>query len=515
MKIPNAKLWSAVLAVSLTMFGSSAGNAAGKRDIVVVQPGLQQHFDPTAAIALPSWQDYGMLFDGLFNMTEKGITPALAERWEVSDGGKQIDFELRQGVKFHDGAPFTAEDVKFTFEKLIAPDNTHSYRKSFVDALARVEVLGTHKARFVLKAPWPGFFTSSRTALISIVPKKYYEAVGAKGFQEKPVGTGPFKMVELQRGEWTKYVANDDYWGSKPQARVVTFRTVKEAFTRYAMLERGEADIILGMSGALLEKALTSKGVKIFSAKYSGSAVLLFNTATFPESKDRRVRLAVGHAIDRKRIASTILAGVCEPGTGLLTPATLGFVPGLEQISYDPALAKRLLSEANVEPGRKIVFNTMTESYGSMPNAPQVLESIAGFLEAAGFKVERKSYDIGAHLAMLRSKAQPDIFSGSSALVEDGSLTMESWFLPTSPFGGGHFNVPEYVDIFKKQLVETDPERRKRLIQEFYQLEGKNLNVVPLFWCHTPFVTGANIAKWEPALGSPYHMNLTTLTFEK
>lgn len=515
MKFPNNTLWSAVLAVSLTMFGSCAANAAGKRDIVVAQPALQQHFDPTAMIATPSLQDYAMLFDGLFNLTEKGITPALAERWEVGDGGKQIDFELRQGVKFHDGAAFTAEDVKFTFDKLIAPDGTHAYRKSFVDALARVDVLGTHKVRFVLKAPWPGFFTSSRTALISIVPKTYYETAGAKGFQEKPVGTGPFKLVERKNGEWTKYVANDQYWGGKPQVQTVTLRIVKEPFTRYAMLERGEADIILGMSGALLDKARASKDAKFFSSKYSGSGMLWFNTATFPEARDRRVRLAVGHAIDRKRIASTILAGLCEPGTSFLMPVTLGFVPALEQISYDPALAKRLLAEAGVEPGKKIVFNTMTDSYGSMPNAPLVLESLAGFLEAAGFKVERKSYDLGAHLAMLRSKTQPDIFYGSSAPVDDGSLTMESWFLPTSTFGGGHFSAPEYVDIFKKQLVETDPERRKRLIQEFAQLEGKNVNAVPLFWCHTPFVTSANIAKWAPGSGSPYHMNLTTLVFEK
>ena len=234
-----------IAALGLAFAAPSSSLAAPKGSIVVASSILAQNADPTATV---STADY------MINLNEKGKVPGLAESWTISPDGKQIDFKLRKNVKFHNGDPFTAEDVKFTFERILAPDSTHSYRRGFQDSLERVEVVDPHTARFVLKNPWPAFFTTARYGLAHIVPKNYYEKVGQKGFKEKPIGTGPFKLADWKAGEWTKFEANVDYWGQPPHIQTVTYRLVAEPFTRYAMIEKGEADIATGLTGALLDR---------------------------------------------------------------------------------------------------------------------------------------------------------------------------------------------------------------------------------------------------------------------
>jgi len=501
----------AVLVGTLLAGTAAPTVAAEKGEIVIAQPVLRQQFDPTAVVATTDYLVQDMLYDGLFNLTEDGITPALAVSWTVSADGKSIDFKLREGVTFHNGDPFTAEDVEFTFEKLLTPDNSHSYRKPFQAALERVDVLGPHEVRFVLKAPWPGIFTGARNALISIAPKAYYEKLGAEGFQKAPVGTGPFKLGDLKAGEWTEFTANESYWDGAPEVKKVRKVLVKEPFTRYAMLTKGEADVLMDLTGPLLERIRESSEVRVVSAKYSGTSALFFNKTSFPESQDVRVRRAIGHAINLQEISDSILGGVCEPATSIATPGTFGYLDGLEPIAYDPEKAKQLLKEAGIESGFEVSYVLHTESFGSLPNAPQTLEAIAGNLEAVGLKVNRVPMETGSFLQTYRGGKQPDLFYGPSSIPDDASLTMDGWFLPTSVWTSGNVDVPEYVEIYNRQLVETDIEKRKAIIHEFLKLEHEHVRAVPLFWCDTPFAVGPRIKEWELGLGSAYHMNLDSL----
>lgn len=502
---------SGILVVAICAF-ASVGQAADKNEIVVAQPVLRQQFDPTALVATTDFMPQDMLFDGLFNLTEKGITPALALSWVISDEGKQVDFILREGVTFHNGDPFTAEDVKFTLDRVRASDSKHAYRKPFQDAIKDIVVLAPNKVRFVLTGPWPGYFTGVRNATVGMAPKSYYEKVGPEGFQKAPIGTGPFKLKDSKAGEWTEFSAFNDYWGGRPNVELVKKLLVKEEFTRYAMLTRNEADIVMGISGPLLDKIRADNKARIIFSKYSGTSGFYFNKTSFPESQDPRVRLAIGHAIDLKAIAKDILGGVCEPASGIFTPATFGHLPGLDIISYDPEKSKKLLAEAGIKPGMELTDAIHTASFGSLPNAPAVQEAIAGYLEAVGFKIKREPYDTGAWLKMMRAGKQPDIFYGPSSIPDDGSATMESWFLSTSPWSSGNISIPEYDEIFKKQLVEPDLEKRRALLQGFAREEHTRHAGLPLFWCNTPFAIGPRVKEWSTSLGSGYQMNLDKLT---
>lgn len=509
-------LAAALLAAPIAARAQATPQAAPQGEIVIAMPQLSQLFDPTAMVGMLPYMAYDFIFDGLLNLGPEGKYPALAESWTTSPDGKQIDFKIRRGVKFHNGATLSAEDVKFTFDRIMSPDSGHAYRRGFVDAVERIEVVDPATVRFVLKAPWPAFFTTSRYALTPIVPKAYYEEVGSKGFQAKPIGTGPFVLAGAKAGEWTKFEANPGYWGGAPKVKTVTERHVSEPFTRFAMLERGEADIVSGLTGPLLQRAKGNPAVKVVSSRYSGTSGILFNKDLFPEAADRRVRLAVAHAINRKEIAEKIQGGVCQPGTGLFTPGTYGFLDGLPQIPYDPAKAKALLAEAGVKPGHKVTFVIQSESFAALPNVTQVLEAVAGNLEAVGFAVERKSMDNAAWLSMMRSGKPTGIFYSPSSNPDDGGELLNSYFVSWSGWTAKSIKVPEYDEAFKTQLAASDPAARLAILQKFAKLESESLENPPLLWCDTPFaVNSKKIKAWQPGLGSGYHMNMKAIELAK
>ncbi len=504
-RVAGAALGLALLATPF------AAQAEPKGDIVIASPLLRQQFDPTAMVAVTDYLAYDKIFDGLLNLGPKGKYPALATSWKISPDGKTIDFELRKGVKFTNGDPFSADDVKFTYDTLTGPNSTHSYRKGFVDSIDHIEVVDPLHVRFVLKDAWPGFFSAARYGLQPIIPKAYYEKVGPKGFQDKPIGTGPFKLIEVKSGEYSKFEANSGYWGQVPHIKTVTERLVKEQFTLYAMLEKGEADIVGGLTGALLEKVRQNPKLKIFASRYSGTSAMYFNKTKFPEAKDKNVRLAIGYAMNRPEIASKLLKDVCEPASSIFTPATFGYQAGLKVQPFDPAMAKRLLAEAGIKPGKEITFSMHTESFGSLPNAPQVLEALAGNLEAVGLKVTREPYETTAWLAMMRAGKQPMVFYGPSSIPDDGGELVEGWFSKTSTWSTGNIDVPEYTKIFNEQLHAVDLKKREELLQSFAKLEDQNKEAIPLFWCNTTFAAGPRIKNWTPAVSSAYQFDLQSL----
>ena len=510
----NAQPRAALLALAglgLALVTALPVQAQPKGSVTVATSILSQNADPTGLVSTADYMIAEMIFDGLINLTEKGKIPGLAESWVVSPDGKQIDFKLRKNVKFHNGDAFTAEDVKFTFERIMAPDSTHSYRRGFQDSLERVDVVDPFTARFILKNPWPAFFTTARYALTHIVPKKYYESVGTKGFKEKPVGTGPFKLADWKAGEWTKFEANASYWGRVPKIQFVTQRLVAEPFTRYAMIEKGEADIATGITGALLDKVRGNKDLRVIMSPYAGTSGILFNKKEFPQAEDKRVRLAVAHAINRKAISEKILGGVCEPATSIISPGTFGYLEGVPLIPYDPNKAKALLKEAGVAPGTKVPYVYHTQAFAALPGAPQVLEAIAGNLEAVGLSIDRKSVDTDAWMSMMRGQKAYGIFYAPSGTPDDGGELINTWFALNSAWTPRSVQRPEYDALFKEQQQMPDVEARKKLLQKFVKMEQENLEMVPLLWCSTPYAVTKRVKAWNPALGSGYYLSLSNL----
>jgi peptide/nickel transport system substrate-binding protein len=261
-------------------------------------------FDPadTTSTSIPFIVLYAV-HDALVKaMPAQPMAPSLAESWTVSRDGLAYEFVLRKGVKFHNGEPVTAEDVKFSFERYRG-----TAASSLKAGIAAVEVVDAQRVRFRLKQPWPDFMTYYGTPATGagwIVPKKYLEKVGDEGFKRAPIGAGPYKFVSFNPGVELVLEANDQYWRKTPSVKTLVFRAVPDSSTRLAMLKRGEADVAFTFRGVLAEEIRRTPGLTLRAVSASVTEWLYFAEQWDPKSPwaDRRMRLAANLAIDRQAL---------------------------------------------------------------------------------------------------------------------------------------------------------------------------------------------------------------------
>src|SRR5262245_36322390 len=237
---PLARVFAvAIWSISLTVAPASAVPEGEMRWAlyVTISPAW---FDPgeSATAGLNSfWIGYA-LHDALVKpMPGKPMAPSLAESWTVSNDRRVYEFKLREGLKFHNGDPFTAEDVKFSFMRYKS--------KIFRDKVREVEIVDRHRVRFHMREPWTDFMAYYGTLGSGagwIVPKSYITQVGDEGFRKQPIGLGPYKFVSYKPGVELVLEAVDTYWRKVPHVKRLVFKSVPDATTRMAMLRRGEAD---------------------------------------------------------------------------------------------------------------------------------------------------------------------------------------------------------------------------------------------------------------------------------
>ena len=256
------------------------------------------------------------------------------------------EFKLREGLKFHNGDPFTAEDVKFSFQR---------YKLNILQEKVRdVEVVDPYRVRFHLHRPWPDFMTYYGTLASAagwIVPKKYIEQVGDDGFKKHPIGLGPYKFVSHTPGIELVMEAVENYWRKVPHVKRLVFKSVPEPATRLALLKTGEVDIAYDLEVLAAEDVKRDPKLRLAFSGGVGSFYLDF-IEWDPKSPwhDPRVRLAANYALDRQALSDAERLGASPPA-GSIIPETFEFALPFEPYPYDPDKAKRLLAEAGYPNG--------------------------------------------------------------------------------------------------------------------------------------------------------------------
>src|SRR5229473_1742876 len=219
-------------------------------------------FDPaeTSGIITPFMVLYALHDAMVKPMPGQPLAASLAEAWSAAEDGLSYEFVLRQGAKFHNGEPVTAEDVKFSFERYRG--TSHDMMK---DRVASVEIPDPRHVRFNLKEPWSDFLTfyGSATGAGWIVPKKYVEKVGDEGFKKAPIGAGPYKFVSFTPGVELVFEAFDQYWRKTPSVKRLVFKVIPDETTRLAALKRGEIDIAYSIRGELAEEVQHTPGLTL------------------------------------------------------------------------------------------------------------------------------------------------------------------------------------------------------------------------------------------------------------
>ena len=446
-------------------------------------------FDPgeVSGQLSPFWVLYA-LHDALVKpMPGNMLTPSLAETWTVSADQKVYEFNLREGLKFHNGDPFTAEDVKFSFHRAKGSKILH-------DKVAEVVVVGPSKVRFVLHDPWPDFMTFYGTLLSGagwIVPKTYVERVGDDGFRRAPVGLGPYKFISYTPGVELVMEANENYWRKVPTVKRLIFKTVPESTTRLAMLKRGEVDIAYLLEAPQAEEVKRDPNLKL---AYSGGIAIFyldFLDQWDPKSPwhDRRVRLAANYAIDRQALSEAETLGASKPA-GNHVPPTFEFALPLEPYPYDPAKAKELLAEAGYPNG----FDG-----GELHQLPPYFalgEAIGGYLQAVGIRLKMRMTERGAFFALISSKKAKGLCVCSTALYGNAASRLSEVIPSDGAWAYGGY--PDVDVLFKQQAVETDRKKREAMLHEIQRLVHDRVRYGPIFEYVWPSGMGPRVE--EPAL---------------
>src|SRR5881296_1726001 len=446
-------------------------------------------FDPGEVVGqiTPFWVLYAM-HDALVKpMPGNHQTPSLAESWTVSPDQRVYEFKLRQGLKFHNGDPFTAEDVKFSFHRAKGA-------KSLQDKVQEVVVVDPHRVRFVLHEPWPDFMTFYGTFATSaawIAPKKYIEQVGVDGFKKAPVGLGPYKFVSHTPGVELVMEAFEGYWRKMPSVKRVIFKSVPESTTRMAMLMRGEADIAYLLDVPQAEQVKRDPTLKL---AFSGGIAIFFLDFLEqwdPKSPwhDKRVRQAASLALDRKALSEAETLGASRPA-GNFIPRRYEFALPLEPDPYDPTKARQLLAEAGFPNGFDAGELHQLPPYFSLG------EAIVNYLQTVGIRLKMRPMERAAYLSALAAKRLKGVCVCTSALYGNAASRMSEVIPSDGSYAYGGY--PDIDALYKQQALETDRRKREAALHQIQRLVHERVRLAPIYEYIWPSGIGPRVA--EPAL---------------
>jgi peptide/nickel transport system substrate-binding protein len=420
-------------------------------------------FDPSTAP--PQITPFGMLYaihDALVRpLPGHKMGNSLAESWRESADGRMYEFKLRSGLKFHNGDPLTAEDVKFSFER---------YRgtgfKELQTRVLQVEIADPLTVRFHLKEPWPDFMTyygTTATAAGLVVPKKYLTQVGDDGFRKHPIGAGPYKFVSHTPGVEVVLDAYAGYWRRVPNVKRLIMKSVPEGTTRAAMLKTGEADIAYALDGPDAETVKRDPRLQIVASRHASINWLEFADQWDPKSpwSDKRLRLAVNHALNRKAINEAACLGFCPPA-GVIIPRVMDYALQVEPPVYDPTKARQLLAEAGYPNG--------LDAGELVPIPPffTMAEAVVNDLNAVGIRVKMRTLERAAFYAAWREKKLRGLFITGVGNSGNAASRVQEFIYSKGSYAYGGY--PDIDDLFQQQARERDPRKRETLLHKIQQL---------------------------------------------
>jgi peptide/nickel transport system substrate-binding protein len=468
---------------------------------------------------------HGEMFDWFIGATPDGkisVKNGVLESYKPNADASAWTFTLKKGVKWHDGEDVTADDIKFTIEYYMRPEAVCTACGGLKNNVERVQVVDRYTATIQLKAPdvaLPAAFSPMEGDLL-ILPKHYIERVGAKEFGEKPMGSGPWKLVSRKITQSIEYEANTRYWNRDRVPGFATLRLllVPENRTRLAMLRRGEADMIpIEPQDAV---ALKKEGFTILGPRYTASTTLLFWKSYDPRfiTNKLEIRKGLALAVDWgglfKAVYPAEVAERYRGGGAIFTPLSLGHDPNLPPYPYDPAEARRLLQRGGYN-GETVKF----WSFASFENPEQkeVNEIIAGYWRAVGVNVQLLPIDFGSFVP--KYVADPQNFSPPievavmSPIARPSTLGNMRTFMISHKAGGRiwtYWNTDWIDSVFKEVSGIVDEGKREQRLREINRKIYEEYWAIPIALRHFPWAT-RTVGDWQPTDGTPLSPNFETL----
>jgi oligopeptide transport system substrate-binding protein len=489
---------------------SSASSAtAGGATLHIAQTAEPTTFDPALVQDGPTIEVLMHVFDGLVEWTPQNkLAPALAERWEVSPDGRTFTFHLRPDVRFQNGRLLKASDFIYSINRSLLPETRSTVAMSYLNDIVGAGDVAAGRAKEAkgLSAP------DAQTLKITIdAPKAYFlskltyptayalcreiiEARGGHVDETNLVGTGPFRLTEYRSGGHIILERNPSYFEGPPKLARIERAIVLDAGTRHSMFESGQLDIV-DVTMADLEQDRKDPELSSKLHYFNRPAVYYaaLNQTGFPPFKDRRVRQAFSHAVDKDRICSTVLLGVNQRAAGILPPGVPGYDPQFTGLVYDVTKAKSLLAAAGFPEGRG--FPPLTLTFRErMPDIKRVCEVMAEMLRTnLGIDVTLRELEWGKFLGERNHGAMPFYFLRWAADYLDPQNFTSVMLRTGAPENRIGYNSPEFDRLCDQGDVEQDPAKRLALYRR-----AQSIAVTDAPW--SPVYFQKDVELWNPRL---------------
>jgi peptide/nickel transport system substrate-binding protein len=432
-------------------------------------------FDPaeTQGIITPYMVLYALHDAMVKDMPGKPQAPSLAESWSTSEDHLTHEFVVRPGVKFHDGEPVTAEDVKFSFERYRG--TSHAL---LTEKVAAIEVADPQRIRFKLKEAWPDFLTfyASATGAAWVVPKKYVEKVGDEGFKKHPIGAGPYKFVSFNPGVELVLEAFDGYWRKVPNVKRLVMRVIPDEATRAAALKGGEIDIAYSIRGEIAREVENTPGLSLKPVVLQAPNWLYFPEQWDPKSPWHKlqVRQAANLATDREGMSKALFLGYCKITNNAVVPYTFDYYWQPPAPVYDPAMARKLMAEAGYPNGFDAGLLYCDSSYANMAEVSVNTLAEIG-IRARLQPIERAGFFAG----YAAKKFDRGIIQAASGAFGNAATRMAAFVVKGGAFVYGSY--PEIDELFPKQANELDRKKRTDILHSMQQLVHERAVYSPIW----------------------------------
>ncbi|MFZ5752179.1 MAG: ABC transporter substrate-binding protein [Pseudomonadota bacterium] len=472
------------LKLSVAAFALSSGVALAAQDTITLGMVLEPpNLDPTAgAAAAIDEVVYANIYEGLTRFAPDGaIIPALAESWDVAEDGKVYTFHLHDGVTFHDGTTFDAEDVKFSLDRARAPESANAQKALFA-GIESVDVIDPKTVRVTLKAPDGNFpFNMAWGDAVIVAPESVATAA------THPVGTGPFRFVSWTQGDRVVIERNPDYWGKPVALSKATFRFISDPTAAFAAMMAGDVDAFPNYPAPeTLAQLAADPRFKVIVGSTEGETILAMNNRK-PPLDNVTVREAIAHAINRQEIIDGAMFGYGTPIGTHFAPHNPDYIDLTGLSAYDPEKSKALLAEAGVS-GLKLRLALPPPTYARRGG-----EIIANQLRAVGIETEITNLEWAQWLEQVFKNKDFDLTIVSHTEPMDiGIYARPDYYF--------QYAKPEFVALMDTLSKTTDPAARSQLLKDAQTMIAKDYVNAYLFELAKTGVANAKIeGLWENA----------------
>ncbi len=453
-----------------------------------------------------AWQ----MYDSLVWFDDEGtLVPALAESWDISDDGTEYTFYLREDVTFHNGEPFNADAVVFSWERAATAEFEYTYQWQ---TAASVEKVDDYTVKVTTETP-DALFLSTVADNWAMIPPGYFEEVGQEGFNEHPIGTGPYKFVEWVKGDHITMEANTDYWRGAPKIEIVSFRPIPESSTRVAAIQTGEVDIVTRLSSEEAQSLLGAENVKIIKYPVTRIYYIAFNNLTSgldQPTMDAKVRQAMNYAVDVKVINDALFDGFNKEAIGFVATPELGY-DNAEPFGYDPEKAIALLEEAGYPNGFDM---DMACPAGAYTHFEEVCEAVAAYLIEVGINIDLEIMESGQYWDLEAVRELPPLFGDSWSAVGGEAFRRLTGALGGFDVSYSSWSDPEIDRLIEEIKVNVDQGERAKLYGELQVYMREDPPFIYLYEPMTFEAVNTRVQEYKPRSAETYYLYETYVVGE-